>query len=204
MGTKYKKRSGLGSALFTRTQRQILGLLFINLEKSFYVNEIVRYAGLGIGTVQRELERLSGTGILTTKKIGNQKHYQANRKSPIFEELYGIVLKTFGMVDVLRDALKAFEEDIVAAFLYGSVAKGTDHATSDIDILIVSDHLAYGDIMSVLPELESKLGRTVNPTLYRKTEFKKRIDTDSSFVKKIMEQPKIFLFGTEHDIHQKP
>ena len=200
MGTIDKKTFGLGEALFSKTQRQVLGLLFGNPNRSFYANEIVRYAGIGIGTVQRELEKLSGAGILTITKIGNQKHYQANRGSPIFEELYNIVVKTFGVSDVLRRALEVFVEDIRFAFIYGSVAKGTDHAGSDIDVMLVSQKLTYPDVMSVISHVESKLGRVVNPTLYKPSEFRKRIVTDSGFVRKVMEQPKIFLIGTEDDI----
>jgi predicted nucleotidyltransferase len=202
MGTQNRKKTGLGEALFSKTQRQVLGLLFGNPDRSFYANEIVRHAGVGIGTVQRELEKLSGAAILTTEKIGNQKHYRANHESPIFEELYGIVLKTFGASEVLRKAMLELTEDIDTAFIYGSVAKGTDHASSDIDIMIVSEKLTYPDIMSALTEVESKLGRTVNPTLYKPEEFSKRIHTDSSFVKRVLEQPKIFLIGTEDDIQK--
>ena len=200
MGTYQDKNTGLGEALFSKTQRQVLGLLLGNTDRSFYTKEIVRHAGIGIGTVQRELEKLSKAGILTVRKIGNQKHYQANRESPIFEELYGIVLKTFGLSDVLEKALRVFAEKIQAAFIFGSVAKGTDHATSDIDIMIISDSLAYPDIMAVIPQAESELGRIVNPKLFSTSEFRKKIDADSSFVQRVIEQPKIFLIGTEDDI----
>jgi predicted nucleotidyltransferase len=202
MGTLTKKTIGLGEALFSKTQRKVLGLLFGNPDRSFYANEIVRHSDIGIGTVQRELEKLSKATIITVKRIGNQKHYQANRESPIFEEMYGIVLKTFGVSDVLSRALEVFVEDIRIAFIYGSVAKGTDHAGSDIDIMLVSQKLTYPDVMSVISEVESKLGRVVNPTLYKPSEFRKRIVTDSAFVKRVLDQPKIFLIGTEDDIHQ--
>ncbi len=199
MGKKSHKAFGLGEALFSKTQRQVLGLLFGNPDRSFYANEIVRRAGIGIGTVQRELAKLTKAGILTTRKIGNQKHYQVNRESPIFEELYGIVLKTFGLSETVREALKVFTGDIKFSFIYGSVAKGTDHANSDIDIMIVSDRLTYSDIMSVIHHIESKLNRRVNATLYKSFELKKKADTDSSFVKRVLEQPKIFLTGTEDE-----
>ncbi len=200
MGVDENKARGIGEALFSKTQRQVLRLLFGDPVRSFYANEIVRRAGVGIGTVQRELEKLSKAGILTTTRIGNQKHYQANRESPIFEELHGIVLKTFGLSDTIRDFLEALSEKIEAAFIYGSVAKGTDHVDSDIDVLIVSDRLTYPDIMSVIPRIESKLSRRVNPTLYKLSEFIKKTDTDSAFIKRVMEQPKIFLIGTEDDL----
>ena len=202
MGTIDKKTFGLGEALFSKTQRQVLGLLFGNPDRSFYANEIVRRAGIGIGTVQRELEKLSKAAILTTEKIGNQKHYQANRSSPIFEELRGLVIKTFGLSDVIRESLQTLAKDIDAAFIFGSVAKGTDHANSDIDIVIVSDGLNYSDIMTVIAEVESRLGRQISPTVYKNRELKSRIDTDNSFVERVLQQPKIFLIGTENDIHK--
>ena len=200
MGTIQKKSKGLGDALFSKTQQQVLGCLYTNPDRSFYVNEIVQRAGMGIGTVQRELEKLYGAGILTVRKIGNQKHYQANRESPIFEELYGLVLKTFGVSDVLRKALEQFSEKITTAFIFGSVARGTDHASSDIDIMIISDSLAFPDLMAVIPQAESKLGRTVNLRLFSTSEFRKKLDADSSFVQRVIQQPKILLIGTENDI----
>jgi len=200
MGTIQKKGTGLGDALFSKTQQQVLGHLYTSPDRSFYVNEIVHRAGMGIGTVQRELEKLSRAGILTVRKIGNQKHYQANRESPIFEELYGLVLKTFGVSDVLRKALEQFSEKITTAFIFGSVARGTDHATSDIDIMIISDSLAYPDLMAVIPQAESKLGRTVNLRLFSTSEFSNKLGADSSFVQRVIKQPKIFLIGTENDI----
>jgi predicted nucleotidyltransferase len=202
MGTLVGKFEGIGSALFSKTQRQVLGLLFTNPDRSFYANEIVQRAGMGIGTVQRELEKLSKARILSVRKIGNQKHYQANRESPVFGELYGLVLKTFGVSDALRRSLDSVADQIRVTFIFGSIAKGTDHALSDIDILIISEHLAYPDVMTVIHDAESKLGRKVNPTLFNFQEFRKRIHGDSGFVKKVLEQPKIFLIGTEEDVPQ--
>jgi predicted nucleotidyltransferase len=200
MGMKTKNSIGLGEALFSKTQRQVLGLLFGDPEKSFYANEIVRFAGVGIGTVQRELEKLSGVGLLLVRKVGNQKHYQANRKSPIFQELRGIVLKTFGVADVLRQVLEGFREQIVVAFIYGSVAKGTDKAGSDIDVLIVTESLSYAEVFAAMAEAEEGLGRTVNLTLYNPKEIQDKIEAASSFLNRVLEQPKIFLIGTENEI----
>jgi predicted nucleotidyltransferase len=190
----------LGEALFSKTQRQVLGLLFGNPDRSYYANEIVRLAGVGIGTVQRELEKLSGAGLLSVKKVGNQKHYQADRQSPIFEELRGIVLKTFGVGDVLRLAMAELADKVKVAFVYGSVAKGTDKASSDIDVMIISEELSYDMVFSALSPVESKLGRSVNPTLYKPPEFRDKLTADSGFMNRVMEQPKIFLIGTENDL----
>ena len=200
MGTSNKAKSGLGDALFSKTQQQVLGLLFGHPERSYYANEIVRLADIGIGTVHRELEKLSAAGLLIVKKVGNQKHYQANHESPIFEELRGIVLKTFGIGDVLRQVLVPFADQINLAFIYGSMAKGTDTAGSDIDVMIVSDELSYSDIFGSLTEYENRLGRVVNPTVYDRTEFQQKLAQDGAFLSRIVEQPKIMLIGTEDDI----
>lgn len=200
MGTNENNTHGLGDALFSKTQRQVLGLLFGHPDQTFYANEIVRFAGVGIGTVQRELEKLSSVGLLSVKRVGNQKHYQANRQSPIFEELRGIVLKTFGVGDVLRLALEGLADQITVAFVYGSVAKGTDKANSDVDVMIISEELSYDRIFSALAPVESKIGRTINPTLYKPFEFRDKLTADSSFLNRVVEQPKVFLIGGENDI----
>lgn len=200
MGIKEKNTIGMSDALFTGTQRQVLGLLFGNPDRSYYLNEIVRFAGVGIGTVQREVEKLSGAGLLTVKKIGNQKHYQANRQAPIYEELRGIVLKTFGIGDLLRQALAELAGQIKVAFVYGSIAKRTDTAGSDIDVMIIADNVSYSDLFSALAAIEPKLGRSVSPTLYHPAEFQSKLASDSSFVTRVVEQPKIFLIGTDNDI----
>ncbi|WP_090571800.1 nucleotidyltransferase domain-containing protein [Nitrosomonas sp. Nm33] len=193
-------QTGLGDTLFTKTPQRVLALLFGNPERSYYANEIVRFAGVGIGSVQRELEKLARAGLLTVIQIGNQKHYQVNRQSPIFEELRGIVLKTFGLADALREALSIFAEKIKVAFIYGSVAKGTDRASSDIDVMIVSSDLTYSEVVAQLAETETRLGRTINPTLYKPEDLARKRAEDNAFVSRVLEQPKIFLIGTEDDL----
>ncbi len=200
MGMIKDEPIGLGDVLFSKTQRQVLGLLFGAPDKSYYANEIVRHAGVGSGTVQRELEKLTGAGLLTVSQVGNQKHYQANRQSPIFEELRGIVIKTFGLSDTLRSGLSGFAQRIKAAFIYGSVAKATDTASSDIDLMIVSPDLSYAEVMARLAEAESRVGRTINPTLYKPGEFARKRAEDNAFVNRVLEQPRIFLIGTEYDL----
>lgn len=200
MGMSGKNPSGIGEALFTKTQRQLLGLLYGNPDKTYYINEIVRIADVGIGTVQRELEKLTSAGLLTVRKIGNQKHYQANAGSPIFQELRGIVLKTFGVSDELRRAMEPLSAKIVVAFIYGSLAKGTDRASSDIDLMIISDELTYPEVIGVFAEAERSLGRTVNPTLYSPSEIRRKLAEDNRFLKKVTEREKIFLIGSGDDI----
>ena len=195
-------KAGLSEALFTKTRRQVLGLLFGNPDRSFYANEIMRFAEAGIGAVQRELERLTSVGLLTVTKIGNQKHYQANRQAPIFEELRGIALKTFGVADVLRQALAPLADRIVAAFIYGSIAKGADTARSDVDLMVVGDKLLYTDIFQLLAKAEKRLGRTINPTVYNRNELRRKLADGNQFLNRILKRPKIYLIGSDDAIKE--
>jgi predicted nucleotidyltransferase len=190
---------GLADALFSKVQQRVLGILFVNADRSFYTNEIVRIVDSGIGVVQRELEKLAASGLVTTQKIGNQKHYQASRDTPIFEELRGIMLKTVGLSDILRVALLPISDKIQTAFIYGSIAKGSDTAKRDIDVFIVSDDLAFADLFTVLSLCEAKLGRPVNPSIYSKQELQRKLAEESAFVSRVLAQPKIFLIGSADD-----
>ncbi len=191
---------GLGDALFTRTQQKVLALLFGAPDRSFYLNEIVRLSGAGNGAAHREMARLLACGLVTAGLIGNQKHYQANRAAPIFEELRSIVAKTFGLVDVLRAALAPLAARIQIAFLFGSVARGSDKSGSDIDLLVVSDEAAYADVLEALEPVRGALGREVNPVIFGRVEFSKKASEDGGFLGRVMEGPKLFLIGAERDI----
>ena len=193
---------GLGDALFTKTQQRVLAILFGAPDRSFYLNEIVRLSGAGNGAVHRELASLHACGLVTAGLIGTQKHYQANRAAPIFEELRGIVVKTFGVVDVLRAALQPMAGKVAVAFVYGSVAKGTDKAGSDIDVMIVAEKAGYHDVLAALEPVRVSLGREVNPSIFRRVEFEKQAREDGGFLSRVMEGPKLFLIGAESDIPQ--
>ncbi len=200
MGMIMPSKISLADALFTQVQQRVLGVLFGNTQRSFYANEIIRLAGVGTGAVQRELLRLSSAGVLTTMRQGNQKHYQANTQSPIYSELHGLIVKTVGLALPLRDALSPLTSNIDAAFVYGSIAKGEDTASSDIDLMIVSDSLSYSDVFGCLEEATVLLGRTVNPTVYSREEISNRVAQDNAFMMRVLEQPKIWILGNEHDI----
>lgn len=192
--------SPLGDALFTTTQQEVLGLLFGSPDRSFYANELVRLAEVGTGAVQRELKRLAAVGLLEVSRIGNQKHYRANKASPLFHELRSIVIKTFGLADVLRACLSAVQRSIDVAFIYGSVAKGTDTARSDVDLLIISQDVSYADVAAELSDAETRLGRKVSPTLYTPQELRRKLKRGNAFLRKVLEQPKVFLIGSERDL----
>lgn len=197
MGTRPKetRRTSIADALFSRTQQRVLGLLFGEPERSFFVTEILQRAGSGRGTVQRELERLAGSGLVTVTRIGNQKHYQANRQAPVFEELRSLVAKTSGLADPIRKALQPLQRKIDLALIYGSVARGEAHASSDVDLLVVADDVTLEQIYARLLPVEKTLARKINPTLYTPEEFRKR-RRNSSFVQKLLGGPVIVLYGT--------
>jgi predicted nucleotidyltransferase len=202
MGTKIVRESvaaaGLAHALFTTTQQRVLGYLFGQPERSFFASELIKLTGAGSGAVQRELKQLTDSGLLITSQVGNQKHYQANPSAPIYEELCGIVRKTFGLAGPLHDALQPLLDRIDAAFVFGSVAKKSDTATSDIDLMLISDDLSYSDLFLALDDVSARLGRTVNPTMYTRKELAKKLKDGESFVKRVLAQPKLWVIGDEH------
>jgi predicted nucleotidyltransferase len=187
--------SGVADALFSKVQQRVLAILFGNHSRSFYANELIALAGSGSGAVQRELSQLAAAGLVTVSRIGNQKHYQANAAAPVFEELRGLVLKTSGLVDVLRSALAPLAGQVKLAFVFGSVAKATDTVTSDIDLLVVSDTLAYGELFAALEPATNRLQRTVNPTMYSKSEIDSRVRAGNPFIKRVLAQPKLWVIG---------
>lgn len=194
------RTSQFGAALFTETQQRVLGYLFGQPARSFYAKELIKKTGSGSGAVQRELKRLEASGLLTSRWQGNQKHFQANQKAPIFEELCSIALKTFALADPIRESLQGLETDIKAAFIYGSVARKAEHAVSDIDLLVISDKLGYGELMVAMENAEKMLGRKINPTLYSDNEFKHRQMRGNSFITRVLEQPCIWLIGEKDDL----
>lgn len=190
--------STIGEALFTKTQQRVLDLLYGQTNKSFYLNEIVRIADMGKGTVRRELEKLCRAGLLTTSKQGNQNHYQANPKNPIFSELVSIVKKTFGVRGVVKSSLGHILNHIDYAFIYGSIAKGNEYAESDIDLMLVAENLSYTALMEVLQHAEKQLGRSINPTIYNKDELITRLKNKQSFITRVISNDILWIKGEEN------
>ena len=191
----------LADALFPKVRQRVLSVLFGTPDRSFYANEVIALAQSGTGAVQRELADLSAAGLLTVTKQGNQKHYQANVSAPVFAELRSLVLKSMGLADVLFKALMPLSAQIEQAFIYGSVARQQDTAHSDVDLMVISDTLAYGELFGALESTTLSLGRQVNPTLYTSADGDKRLQSDSAFVTRVWQQPKIWLIGSEEEDH---
>ena len=193
-------RTGIADALFSRTQQRVLSLVFGQPERAFATSELIALAGSGSGAVQRELQRLLDSGLVTTMLVGRQKLYQANPAAPIFHELRAIVDKTAGVPGRLRAALAPLRDRIQFAALFGSVAKHTDTAASDIDVLVVSDELTLDGLFTALQNAERELGRRVSPTLYTSDEFRRRRHSNHPFLTRVLDGPHVVLAGSEDAI----
>lgn len=194
--------TSISDALFTKTQQRVLATLFGKPDQSFYLNEIVRLANIGKGTVKRELERMTAAGLLTIKRIGNQNHYQANPDCPVYSELLGITRKTFGIADVIKTALLPLDTQIEQAFIYGSVAKEQDTASSDIDLMIVSDTLPYATLMAALIKAESTVGGPINPSIYTPQQIRDTLHSNNAFITRVLAQPKLWIKGSDDGISE--
>jgi predicted nucleotidyltransferase len=200
MGAMTMEAISISDALFSKVQQRVLALIFGQPERSFYLSEIVRSVHSGTGAVERELSRLLRSGLVSVERIGNQKHYRANHQSPIFAELRSLVIKTVAVTEPLRKSLEPFSDNIKAAFVYGSVAKGRDTAHSDIDLMVIGDDLSYSELYSALQNLEDALRRKLSPTFLSLKDWRRKASEKGSFISKIDTSPKIFVFGSEKDL----
>ena len=200
MGTSLADQSGLAAALFSPVLQRVLGLLFGQPDRSFQSAELIRLAGSGTGAAHRVLTRLAAVGLVTVTHSGNQKHYRANRSSPIFEELHRLIVKTVAVVEPLRQALEVQADDVRAAFVYGSVAKGTDKAGSDIDLMVVSDRLDHATLFEILQPVESVLARRVNPTVMSRKEWRTKRADPNTFAARVAAGPRLFVIGADDDL----
>jgi predicted nucleotidyltransferase len=204
MGIKPEDRKmeavSISNALFSQVQQRVLALIFGHPERSFYTSEIVRRIHSGTGAVERELSRLERSGLVSVERVGNQKHFRANRESPVFAELQSLVVKTVGLAEPLRKALQPYSNKIKAAFVYGSVAKGSDTARSDIDLMVIGDELTYSDLYSALQDAESLFQRKVSPLFLSVKDWRRKSSQKDSFANKVKAQPKLLILGSEEDV----
>jgi len=185
----------LSAALFTDSQARVLRWLFGQPERSYHLNELRRLTGLGSASLQRELKRLADTGLVLAERVGNLRRFQANPQSPVYAELVALTRKTLGAEPLLREALQPLVPDLQSAWLYGSVAKQTDTAQSDIDVMLVGKDLTLGRVLKLLAPLEQELGRKINPNCFTPAEFARRRAQPDSFVNRVLAQPVIPLLG---------
>lgn len=192
--------SGLADALFTSVQQRVLGLLFGNPARRYQGAELIRLAQAGSGATHRVLTRLAASGLVRVETQGRQKYYQANPESPIFEDLVSLVRKTVGLVDPLRQALGPLRPQITAAFVYGSVAQGRDHADSDVDLMVIARDVDYPALYDALQPAEEALARPINPNLISPEQWQRKCMEPGSFAARVMERPRLFVMGADDDL----
>ena len=185
----------ISSALFSDSQARVLQWLFGQPERSYHLSELRRLTSLGSASLQRELNRLADAGLVNSERVGNLRRFQANPQSPVYQELVSLVRKTLGVVPLLRQALQPLAGRLSKAFIYGSVARQTDTADSDVDLLLVGENLSLNEILNLLLPLEAQLGRKINPNCYTPAEYAKRVAEPDSFVNRVLAQVTLPLIG---------
>jgi len=193
--------SKLGTTLFGKTRRAVLTLLYSHPDESFYLRQIVRMTGVGMGSLQRELKQLLEAGILTRSEIGQQAFFKANPDCPIYRELRDITTKTFGVTDILREALSSLTAQIQAAFIFGSMVSGEFNQSSDVDVMVIGD-ISFGDVVAALSPVQKVLAREINPSVYPPREFKARLSEKQHFLKSVLNSPKIFIIGNKNELNE--
>lgn len=196
---KQVKSTGLAETLFSDYRRRILALLLLRPDENFHVREISRLTGIPSGSMHRELKLITDAGLLLRQSVGNQVRYQANRDCPIFHELAGIFRKTCGLTDIIRSALQPLSPAITAAFIFGSVAKGEERVTSDVDVCVVGT-ASFTDVVVALADMSQKLGREINPVVMSFDQFTAKLAVVEQFTTRMMSEPKLFLIGDENDL----
>jgi predicted nucleotidyltransferase len=183
----------------SKLRTKILGWLFTHTDQRYFVRQLTGLIREDSTNVSRELMKLEKAGIVVSTTEGRQKYYQANPKCPIFNELKSIVRKTFGVADVIREALSPFAKDIKAAFIFGSIARSSDDRKSDIDVMVIGN-ITFDDAVSSVMKAQEILKREINPVVYPVEEFKKRLKEKQGFVMEVMRGEKIFLIGDEDEL----
>jgi predicted nucleotidyltransferase len=198
MGT-FTYRDNLSQTLFGKTRRAVLSLLYSHVDEAYYLRQIVRAAGVGLGAVQREVKQLSDAGIIQRIVHGRQVYYQANPQCPVFAELKNLVVKTVGVRAVLQAALTPFGDRIDVAFVYGSIARSEEHRDSDIDVLVVGK-VTFAQIVSSFSEAQKTIGREINPTVYPPAEFRSKVAAGHHFLNAVLKGPMLFLIGDKREL----
>jgi predicted nucleotidyltransferase len=189
----------LEALLGSRLRSKVLGWLFTHPDERYFVRQLTTLVGEDSTNVSRELARLEKAGILIYTTEGKQKYYQANKQSPLFDELHGLMLKTVGVADIIKKALEPRIADIKLAFIFGSLAKRAENRFSDVDLLVVGN-ITFGKVADLISTAEETLKREINPVVYPVEEFKQKIRNNHHFVKTVLEEEKIFLIGDEGEL----
>ena len=193
-----RKKSPL-DALLPKTRQGLLATLYMDAGKEWYLSDLARHLKVPTSSLQRELASLVGAGILQRRGDGNRSYYSAQTESPIFADLYGLLLKTAGLKDVLASCLAPFRERISAAFVYGSFARQEEQPASDIDLMIIGQ-IGLAELAKVLRHAEDKLLRPVNPSIYTPEEVAEKLSSGHYFLGTVMSKEKLFVLGDKDDL----
>jgi predicted nucleotidyltransferase len=185
--------------LFGKTRQALLSLLFTHADEAHLQESLIQLAALGRGTVQRELEFLARAGVVRRTVHGRQVYFQANPDCPIYPELRGLIVKTTGVADVLRVALAPLAERIRVAFIYGSVARGTERRASDVDVMVIGE-VSFAETAEALGLAQEAIGREINPSVYPSDEFHAKLAAKHHFLGGVLKREKIFLIGNEREL----
>lgn len=189
----------LASLLFGDYRQKVLALLLLHPEQRYHVREIARLTGTSAGTLHKELARLAQAGVLIREAVGNQVHYGANRHCAVFPELAGLLRKTAGLADVLREALAGLGGRLALALVFGSVARGEEGPRSDVDVLLVGD-IGFAEAVAALHAAQERVGREINPVVLSPAEFRIKVRERDGFLAEVLNNEKLFLMGDEHDL----
>lgn len=184
----------VASTLFGKARQAVLTTLFQQPERSFFMRELSRLTGIGTGPLQHELAQLVEADLLLREPDGNRTNYRANTGSPVFPELRSLVEKTCGMPIVIATALDTLGAQITHAAIYGSIAKGSNHGKSDIDLIVVGE-VEFNKLVSVMTSAEARLGREISPRLFHETELRRRLNEDDRFTCSVVAGPLLIVKG---------
>lgn len=188
----------LSEILSSRARAEIFRLLFSGTGAELHIREIQRRSGLTDGTIRQELRKLVRLDLISGRRDSNRIYYRANAGSPLFPEIHGLVIKTIGLVDVLREALR--DERILIAFVFGSIARGEGKTHSDVDLMVIGS-IRLRPLTSLLSGVSQRIGREINPHVLSEAEFKKRMQEEEHFLMRVMESPKVFVIGNQDELN---
>lgn len=190
----------LSELLFpNRYRRAVLSMLLMNPERRVHLRELARLTGASPGTLKKELDALTEAGLLNVQRVGNQTHFSANAQHPVYPELSGLIRKTTGLHDVLARALEPLADGVVAAFVFGSVASGTEAAHSDVDLIVIGT-ASFGEVVNAVYEAQAAIGREINPKVMKREEWQAKRSAGQAFLNEVMHKPKLFILGTADDL----
>ena len=187
----------LAELLSSRARAEIFRLLLSGPGEELHVREIERRSGLNDSTIRQELRKLVRLDLVQSRRDSNRVYYRAKTENPLYPEIRNLVLKTSGLADALKSAL--VDKRIHVAFVFGSIARGDETATSDVDLMVIGQ-LGLRDLSGLLSGIQEKIGREVNPHVLKDEELRKRVRAKEHFVSSVLESPKIFILGSHHEL----